>query len=143
MKKVIIIIVILINFISCKKYDNDWELINSKKIIPEIFFSTLEKNNKNFKIADFDEEWNCCCNIIDVSLSTQKLLYVGKKRDLWRVVYMQGGYGINYAYNEFQIKNDSLYNLKIATTLYKIDHSKMIDYFLNDKDTELIKVDAR
>ncbi len=150
-KKLIVISFILV-FVSClnketkssNEFRNEWTVYKTKDSIPKPLKLVLEKSFKNgFKIADFDEEFNST-DIIDEKLPSKKILFLGKKNQLWRITYVTGGFGKYYSYIECKITKDSVYDFKIANSIkYKISNNKTIEKFLKDKDTKLTKIKIR
>lgn len=143
MNRTIIILLILILF-SCKKEEKsirensqNWIEYNSKDSIPKQLYQVLKAINGDEKIADKDEDYEATDNISDESFPTRQLRLLAKNNDQWRLVYEQGGIGTYMVYIECQIKNDSLFALRVANTLLAIENNDSITKFIKEKRLEL------
>ncbi|MET0946010.1 MAG: hypothetical protein ABWY22_11415, partial [Flavobacterium sp.] len=120
MNRTLIILLILILF-SCKKEEKsirknsqNWIEYNSKDSIPKQLYQVLKAINGDEKIADKDEDYEATDNISDERFPTRQLRLLAKNNDQWRLVYEQGGIGTYMVYIECQIKDDSLFALRVA-----------------------------
>lgn len=143
MNKSIIILLVLI-FSSCKREEKNigqsaqnWIEYDSKDSIPKQLLQVLKVLNGDEKIANKNEDYEATDNILDTLLPTRQLKLLAKKNDEWRLVYEQGGIGTYNVYIECKIKNDSLFALRVANTLLKIENNDSINKFLKEKKIEL------
>ncbi len=151
MKKILIPILILL--ISCSnkksqpkksmsKLEIDWTDFNTKDSIPELLTLTLKKVLKNnFEIANPIEEFNQT-DIINDSIPTRQLRLLSRKNNLWRIVYVQGGFGKHYVYVECKILPDSITDFKISQTNLKLENNDSIDKYIVEKkiDLKVVKI---
>lgn len=150
MKKILFPILILLISCSGKKseskksvaeLDKNWTEFNTKDSIPKLLTLTLKKALKNdFKIANPNEEFNKTDVLINDSAPTRQLRLLSNKNSLWRITYIQGGFGKHYVYAECKIKNDSISDFKISQTNLKLENNDSIDKYLADKKLEPKKV---
>ena len=150
MKKILLPILILLISCSDKKsepkestteLEKNWTHFNTKDSIPELFTLTLKKVLKNdFEIANPNEEFNKTDVIINDSVPTRQLRLLSRKNNLWRIAYVQGGFGKHYVYAECKIINDSISDFKISQTNLRLENNDSIDKYLADKKLEPKKV---
>ena len=153
MKKVLFPILILL--ISCSdkksepkinvtKLEKNWTDFNTKDSIPELLNLTLKKVLKNdFVIANPNEEFNKTDVIINDSIPTRQLRLLSRKNNLWRIAYIQGGFGKYYVYAECKIFKDSITDFKISRTNLKLENNDSIDKYIAEKKIELKKINIR
>ena len=139
MRNSITIFILILFSISCKREikKNDkpnfkWTEYKSKDSIPKQLIKVLKALNGNEKIANFNEEYEATDNIEDTLLPTRQLKLLTNKNENWRLVYEQGGIGTSYFYVQCKIRNDSLYELKIANTLLAIENNDSISKYLKE-----------
>ncbi|OAZ05588.1 hypothetical protein [Flavobacterium succinicans] len=126
-------IIFLLLFLSCSKKENlnnDWREINTKDSIPKQLSNVLLSINGNLKIANPNEDFEATDNIVNENLPIRQLKLLAVKNNEWRLSYIQGGIGTSYFLIECTIKNDSLYNLKIANSLLDLDNNDSISKFI-------------
>lgn len=150
MKKILFPILILLISCSDKKsepkestteLEKNWTDFNTKDSIPELFSLTLKKVLKNdFEIANPNEEFNKTDVIFNDSIPTRQLRLLSRKDSLWRITYIQGGFGKHYVYAECKIINDSISDFKILRTNLKLENNDSIDKYLAGKKLEPKKV---
>lgn len=153
MKKEILILLII--FMSCSQngknsknpsteISQNWTEYKTKDSIPELLKLTLQKINKdNFKIADFNREFEMTDVIMNDTLPTRQLRLLAKKNNDWRLSYIQGGYGKHYVYAECKIENDLIFNFKIVESNLKLENNDLIDKLLNEKKITLKEIKIR
>ena len=137
MKNKIAIIILIIISTSCKREveSNDvnnfeWIKYKSKDSIPKQIRNLLKALNGNEKIAGFNEDYEATDNITDTLLPTKQLKLIANSNENWRLVYVQGGIGSSYCLIQCKIKNDTLYEPRIAYTLLPINDNDSISKFL-------------
>ncbi|WP_170863206.1 hypothetical protein, partial [Pseudozobellia thermophila] len=119
----------------------NWTEFNTTDSIPELLTLTLKKVLKNdFKIANPNQKFNQTDVIIYDSAPTRQLRLLSRKNSLWRIAYVQGGFGKHYVYAECKIKNDSISDFKITQTNLKLETNDSIDKYLSEKKLEPNKV---
>jgi hypothetical protein len=137
MKKILIFLVLI--FLSCSKKDsskNEWREINTKDSIPKQLTEVLRSLNGDVKIANPNEDFEVTDNIGNPELPTRQLKLLSVKNNDWRMSYLQGGIGTSYFLIECTIKNDSLYNLKIANSLLDLDNNDSITKYIKESKIE-------
>ncbi len=119
--------------ITTNNLEENWTVYTTKDSIPELLKETLININKgNFWVANPDERFNATDNLID-SLPRQKLSLLSKKGNKWRLTYIQGGFAKYYVFTQFEIKNDSIYDLQIAESIFILENNDSIDKYLDEK----------
>src|SRR5690554_5861985 len=78
--------------------------------------------------------------IINDSVPTRQLRLLSRKNNIWRIAYVQGGFGKHYVYAECKIINDSISDFKISQTNLRLENNDSIDKYLADKKLEPKKV---
>jgi hypothetical protein len=132
-------IFLLILLLSCSKKEsskNEWREINDKDSIPSQLNKALISLNGEFKIANPSEDFEVTDNVGDANLPTRQLKLLCVKNNDWRMSYKQGGIGTSYFLIECTIKNDSLYNLKIANSLLDLDNNDSITKYIKESKIE-------
>jgi len=147
MKKILFPILILLISCSDKKsepqktvtdLEKTWTDFNTKDSIPELLTLTFKKVLKNnFEIANPNEEFNRTDVIINDSIPTRQLRLLSRKNNLWRIAYVQGGFGKHYVYAECKILTDSITDFKISQTILKLENNDSIDKYIADKKMKL------
>ncbi|CAN5275981.1 hypothetical protein BH23BAC2_BH23BAC2_10680 [soil metagenome] len=108
----------------------------TKDSIPESLNEALINFNKgNFELANPNDRYNATDIIVD-SLPRQKLSLLSKKGNKWRLTYVQGGFAKYYVYTQCEIRNDSVYDLKIAKSVLILENNDSIDKYLSEKKLE-------
>ena len=136
------ILILLITFISCSQNGKNSKNINTRNLqnwteyrtkdsIPELLKLTLAKlNNGEFKIANPNEQFNATDVIVNDSLPSRQLILVAKRKIDWRIIYTQGGVGMYYVISQCKIRDDSIFDFKIAHTLVEYVNNDTIDKLL-------------
>ena len=120
------------------KLETNWTDFDTKDSIPELLTLTLKKVLKNnFVIANPNEEFNRTDVIINDSIPTRQLRLLSRKNDIWRISYVQGGFGKHYVYAECKILSDSITDFKISQTNLKLINNDSIDKYIAEKKMEL------
>jgi hypothetical protein len=114
------------------KLEQTWTEFNTKDSIPALLSLTLKKVLKNdFEIANLNEKFNKTDVIIYNSSPTRQLRLLSRKNNIWRMTYVQGGFGKHYVYAECKIINDSISDFKICQTVLKLENNDSIDIYLS------------
>lgn len=117
--------------------DENWTDFDTKDSIPKrLNEALLNIKNGNFDLADPNERYNATDVIID-SLPRQKLSLLSRKGDNWRLTYIQGGFGKYYVYAQCKISNDSIYDLRMAESIFILENNDSIDKYILEKKLEL------
>ena len=112
----------------------NWKEFMETDSISELLNLTLKKVLKNdFKIANPDEQYNETDVLICDSVPRRQLRLLARRNDIWRISYIQGGFGKHYVYAECKIKNDSISEFKITQTNLKLESNDSIDNYLAEK----------
>lgn len=122
--------------IATNNSEENWTDLNTKDSIPESLNEALINFNKgNFELANPNDRYNATDIIVD-SLPRQKLSLLSKKGNKWRLTYVQGGFAKYYVYTQCEIRNDSVYDLKIAKSVLILENNDSIDKYLSEKKLE-------
>lgn len=122
----------------------NWTEYRTKDSIPELLKLVLQKINKdNFKIADFNREFEMTDVIMSDTLPTRQLRLLARKNNDWRLSYIQGGFGKHYVYAECKIENDSIFNFKIVESNLQLENNDSIDKLLKEKKITLKEIKIR
>ena len=122
----------------------NWIEYKTKDSIPELLSSVLKEiNKKDSKIADFNGKFEATDVISNDTLPRKQLRFLARKSTDWRLSYIQGGFGKHYVYIECKIERDSIYDFKIANSIFKLENNDTIDKLLNDKKITLNEIKIR
>ena len=122
----------------------NWTEYETQDSIPELLSLVLKKINRNdFKIADFNGEFEMTDVITNDSLPTKQLRFLARKNTDWRLSYIQGGFAKHFVYVECKIEKDSIYDFKIAESIFKLENNDTIDKLLNEKKITLNVIKIR
>ncbi|MDW5288505.1 hypothetical protein [Formosa sp. PL04] len=112
----------------------NWTEFKTTDSIPELLNLTLKKVLKNdFKIANPNEQYNETDVLIYDSAPRRQLRLLSRKNNIWRISYVQGGFGKHYVFAECKLKNDSISEFKITQTNLKLESNDSIDKYLAEK----------
>lgn len=131
-------IIFLLLLLSCSKKEiskNGWREINEKDSIPKELKKVLVALNGDLKIVNPNESFEATDDG-GSDLPTRQLKLLALKENDWRMSYLQGGVGESYFLIECTIKNDSLYNLRIANSLLNLDNNDSITKFIKQGKIE-------
>lgn len=137
-------IILLLLFLGCAKKEsakNGWREINKRDSIPKQLNKVLVSINGDLKIANPNEDFEETDDIGSDNLPTRQLKLLAVKNNDWRLSYLQGGIGTSYFLIECTIKNDSLYNLKIANSLLDLDDNDSITKFIKQGRIEYVSLE--
>ncbi|TCC89197.1 hypothetical protein EZ428_15965 [Pedobacter frigiditerrae] len=145
MKLFIFFISILI--ISCSREDTrsviaikpEWKEFNSKDSIPKQLNAVLFALNGETKIANPNEDYNAT-DVVEIELLDRKLRLLSKKDSNWRMIYEEGGIANYDVYIECEIRNDSLFNVKIGYPSQLIETNDNLTAFLKQGKMQLHKM---
>ncbi len=117
--------------------EENWTDFDTKDSIPKVLSEALLNiTNGHFELADPNERYNATDVIID-SLPRQKLSLLSRKGNDWRLTYIQGGFGKYYVYAQCRIRNDSIYDLRMAESIIILENNDSIDKYMLEKKLEL------
>ena len=126
-----------------KKPEN-WIEYKTKDSIPDLLNSVLKEiNKKDSNIADFNGEYEETDVISNDTLPRKQIRFLARKNTDWRLSYIQGGFAKHYVYIECKIDKDSIYDFKLANTIFKLENNDTIDKLLNDKKIKLSEIKIR
>ena len=130
---------------SCKRENNslgnsnNWEIYKNVKYFPIPIKDFLEASYGNdFKLANPNEKFNITDVTVYPDKPHQQLCFLANKKNIWRLVYIQGGIGESNQFYEFEINNDTISKIKKGWSFENIKTNDSLDFYMK-KETSILK----